>query len=346
LGALADAAEARRQHAIALGGRGMLPKRAKLLEQALAWAREAADPLVETRCLVSMGVTAFRLGDGDGAERALREALARAESIGHLRSIGVAACNLGNVLYRDRGQLDEAREAYARYLTTSERLGDRLGVATALHNLAVIDRTRGDLAGAEARYARSLQEIEALGDRESLPATLNGLALAMRPAGKRDDAVRHHERALSIARELGDRPGEEESLWLLADVDLDEENLERVGHRIEALRALEDASNKRAMRVAALEVRVAARSHDVKLLHGKLQTLRETLAGVGELELEEGPFEAWLDAASALADNAAESDAREALGHAIVALGGKFHDRAEELARLRVRLGDDGLTKA
>jgi len=340
-GMLADAAEARRQQAIALGGRGMLPKRAELLTAALATARESGDALVETRCLISVGVTAWLRGEAEPAERSYREALARAESIGHLRSIGIASCNLGNVLCRDRGALDDAREAYARYLATSERLGDRLGVATALHNLAIVDRMRGDFAGAELRYARALQEMEALGDKSGLPSTLNGLALAMRPIGKRDEAVAHHERALALSRELDDRSGEEESLFLLADVDLDENNLESALQRIERLRALDDASNKREMHVAALEVRVATRGDDINAVREKLSRLRETLVSAGELELEDGPFEAWLDAAGMFARVGERADAKHALDEAIRTLRDRAHDRAEELATLKGQLGGE-----
>ncbi len=173
---------------------------------ALALLLDAVDLQTDDRtraaCLAALAATRRALGDGPGAESALREGLAL-EQPGNRVAAGLLA-NLGGIL-TDRGELEEAAEHLTLAVTTFSADGDRRGEAEARYGLALVHLAEGHLAAAERelgrvnalerhlgngfglRRCRLLQGVAAL--RRSAPAEANAhLAAARDPTDPLHDA--------------------------------------------------------------------------------------------------------------------------------------------------------------
>jgi class 3 adenylate cyclase/tetratricopeptide (TPR) repeat protein len=181
-------AEARQGRATAAPAAGTIPAAVPALadrEQALVWAR---------------------------AERAnLLACLDHATETGqHARIIALTA-GLAPLLRHD-GPWAEALTRHATALRSAQYLGDRLGQANALNNLAPPRRLTGDYPGATRGLEEALGIYRDLGDRRGQANALAYLGSVRRLTGDYPGAAQAHEEALGIYRDLGDRGGEAEAL--------------------------------------------------------------------------------------------------------------------------------------
>ena len=135
---------------------------------------------------------------------------------------------------RNLGQPNEAAHACQDARDLYREAGDRLGVATALNNLASVRFDQGDLAGAKALYDETLATYREIGDKGSIALALNNLAVILRSQGDLQAARGLYEEALAACQETGNRLGEASALnnigGLLStqgDLDGAKERLER-----------------------------------------------------------------------------------------------------------------------
>lgn len=91
------------------------------LEDAVALARRLELPRFEVANAIRLGTAVLYEGDAPGAERLLRDALARARAIGTFEDFALQ--HLGKCL-AERGQMAEAIECFERALALRERGGD------------------------------------------------------------------------------------------------------------------------------------------------------------------------------------------------------------------------------
>ena len=152
------------------------------------------------------------------AERAsLLACLDKATGTGqHARIIALTA-GIAALLSHD-GPWAEAITRHATALRSARYLGDRLGQAGALTNLADVRRLTGDVSGA----ARDLEEALGihcdLGTRLGQAGAMHSLGHVRRLTGDYPGAARDLEEALGIHRDLGDRLGQAGALIYLGDV--------------------------------------------------------------------------------------------------------------------------------
>ena len=166
-------------------------------EQALAWAR---------------------------AERAsLHACLDQAASTSqHARVIALTA-GLGG-LWRHDGPWAEAITRHEDAIQAAQHLGDRLGQANALNDLADLRRLTGDYPATVQTLEQALGIHRDLGDRLGQANDLSDLGAVRLATGDYPAAVRALEQALGIHRDLGDRLGQANTLnylgavrWLTSD---------------------------------------------------------------------------------------------------------------------------------
>jgi tetratricopeptide (TPR) repeat protein/transcriptional regulator with XRE-family HTH domain len=152
------------------------------------------------------------------AERAsLLACLDQATGTGqHARIIALTA-GIAALLTHD-GPWAEAITRHVTALRAARHLGDRLGQAGALHNLADVRRLTGDVSGAARDLEEALGIHRNLGDRLGQANALHSLGHARRLTGDYPGAARDLAEALGIHRDLGDRLGQAGTLTYLGDV--------------------------------------------------------------------------------------------------------------------------------
>jgi tetratricopeptide (TPR) repeat protein len=115
-------------------------------------------------------------------------------------------------LLRHDGPWTESITRHATAAQAARHLGDRLGEASALHDLGVARRLTGDYPGATEALETALSISRALGDRLGQANALTNLAIARRETGDYPGAAETLETALDIYRDLGDRQGQASAL--------------------------------------------------------------------------------------------------------------------------------------
>jgi serine/threonine protein kinase len=141
---------------------GMYDKARRLLEQALAGARESLGPghVRVAHALADLGVVQVDLGDYAAAGRTLEQALdMRRALLGPEHpDVAVTLAELGRV-YQDQGMSGRAEALHREALAIREKvLGDQhRETAVSQSDLASVLRLEGDVAGAEALLRLSLE---------------------------------------------------------------------------------------------------------------------------------------------------------------------------------------------
>jgi len=160
-------------------------------EQALAWARTERASLLA--CLDHATATSQ-----------------------HARVIALTAA-LAGLLYSD-GPWAEAITRHHAAIQAAGYLGDRVGQAGALSDLAFLELATGDhSAGAEA-LEQALDIYRDLGDRLGQAHVLSDLGVLRLVTGDYPAAAQPLEQALGIYRDLGNRVGQAHALICLGDV--------------------------------------------------------------------------------------------------------------------------------
>jgi predicted ATPase len=102
-----------------------------------------------------------------------------------------------------QGDVERAAELYDTSLAIRLEIGDRLGVASTLHNLGINATDRGDYGRARALHLESLELFRQLGDTRGIVIATNGLGVAEKGLGDLDGAIAHYGECLDLLRELG-----------------------------------------------------------------------------------------------------------------------------------------------
>jgi DNA-binding NarL/FixJ family response regulator len=172
------------------------------LRAALAWSQEVRDPELGLRLAGALYRFWWWRGHLSEGRCWLARALERdAPRRGQARA---RALNAAAVLARAQGDYAAARPLFEESLAIFRELGDRRGIANALHNLGSVSRFQGDYAGAARLFDEGLALSRELGDTWGI-----GVALAMRGAlaldlGDYERAGPLLEESLALGRKLGD----------------------------------------------------------------------------------------------------------------------------------------------
>jgi tetratricopeptide (TPR) repeat protein len=128
----------------------------------------------------------------------------------HARVVALTAATAA--LLRQDGPWPAAVIRHGAAVQAAQQLGDRLGHADALSNLAVVRRLTGDYPGAAEAQDAALGVYRSLGNRLGQANALNELGAVRLLTGDYRDAAKALEAALGLARDLGSRGGEAEVL--------------------------------------------------------------------------------------------------------------------------------------
>lgn len=107
-----------------------------------------------------------------------------------------AANDLG-VVYYLLGRHDDARQTFQDALTAFEQLGDLLGQAKAIGNLAPVLERAGDRAGAEENYLRAGELFHQLAEKQFEYDTYRALSQLQLSGGRWLEALASFDRGLA-----------------------------------------------------------------------------------------------------------------------------------------------------
>ncbi len=158
-----------------------------------------------------------RIGDLEGAERALLANLAVRRALHDLRGEGLVLSQLG-LTTRAGGRTTEAQNYLEQSVAIRRKMHDRQGEAEDLSLLGRLARTRGDLEQATAYFEQGIAIFRKEGDRRSEGVNLGYLAQIPILRGDLEHAEALARESLVIAHEVSNRRGEAESLSLLGQI--------------------------------------------------------------------------------------------------------------------------------
>jgi CHAT domain-containing protein/Tfp pilus assembly protein PilF len=117
-----------------------------------------------------------------------------------------ALANLGRS-FGKQGRFGDALDAFGLAFRLAERLGDRRGVASLLHMIAVTHYYRGDFAQSLDADQRSLKIAEELGEQAIVADAVNSIGITYAAQGNNEQALLYFRRSLDVKRRLGDKVG-------------------------------------------------------------------------------------------------------------------------------------------
>ncbi|MFI6604042.1 tetratricopeptide repeat protein [Nonomuraea sp. NPDC050536] len=185
---------------IAYSDAGLPEEALDACEQAMAMAENGRD---RAAMLANLGAMLRRLGRGEEAIAACREAAEFFETVGDALGLARARGNLGSAL-RDLGRRDEALALLREVVTDFDRLGGQEDTGIALNNLAhaLLDDDRPGEAETHAREA--VERHRAAGALWRETEALLTLGLAVHAQGRVREAAEIHERNLELLADFDD----------------------------------------------------------------------------------------------------------------------------------------------
>jgi predicted ATPase/DNA-binding CsgD family transcriptional regulator len=169
--------------------RGDDERAAKLWAEAMPLNRQVEGPKDLARSLYSAGLAAEDRGDHDQARRLQEEALMLCRQSGETIFAAHVRNALGQIMYRQFGDLNRADAHFTEALHQFRELGDAFGAGLAIANRGRIARDRGDYEQAAAMYAEALALHWDNGDRGHTARCLNGLGIVAALAGRPERAA-------------------------------------------------------------------------------------------------------------------------------------------------------------
>jgi DNA-binding CsgD family transcriptional regulator/tetratricopeptide (TPR) repeat protein len=150
-------------------------------------------------------------------------------------SVLARAKNQMGVIYKDRGQFEQAKLYLEEALHLYQQLGEDVKIVKALNNLGVVAYRQGNLEEAIKKHQQCLSKRRELNDKAGIAGSLGNLANIMFEKQKYKQAIRLYEESLNLQRELGNRVHEALTLSNLGNVKMHQ------GEYAEASRLLQEA---------------------------------------------------------------------------------------------------------
>ena len=183
-----------------LNTRGPADEGRRMAAEALERRRSAPAGL-QGRILISAGIHACDVDDGERALLLLDEARPLLEAAGDVRGVALADANAAVALGR-LGRTDEARARTERAAEGFRAVGAAGAESQALTNLAHYDLQAGELEAARARLVQALEVQERTGHAEARAFTLAMLGYVAEQEGDFDEAARCLGRTIEAIAEL------------------------------------------------------------------------------------------------------------------------------------------------
>jgi tetratricopeptide (TPR) repeat protein len=166
----------------------------------------------DSRAWFLLGRTSIQQGH---AQAAIDDYLVRALVLNTRGRDAAAEAETRNALgvgYERLSQLDASSEQYTRAARMREQLGDKIGLAKSLRNLAIVQAEQGERESAERTLDRVKGLLEDLGDRASLSDLHNDRGVIAEERGDFAAALAAYREALALRQQLDLPDGIAESL--------------------------------------------------------------------------------------------------------------------------------------
>lgn len=184
-----------------------------LLADALVAAGEGDKALVVLRRVVAaddqdasawfaLGRTAIQQGQADTA---VSNYLIHALVLNRLRGDRAAEAQTSNALgvgYERIGQLEAASRQYAQAVEIRQAIGDDVGLAKSLRNLAIVQAVLGDNVNADQTLNRARKLLEQSNDKQGLAGLYNDRGVVAEERGDYADALNFYRQALALRQQL------------------------------------------------------------------------------------------------------------------------------------------------
>jgi serine/threonine protein kinase/tetratricopeptide (TPR) repeat protein len=105
----------------------------------------------------------------------------------------------------NQGDLASAEKLYREALDILREVGDRKATGGQLDNLGLIAVKRGDFAAGRKLYDESLDSYRMAGDKQGIAMTIGNTGTLLRAQGRLQEAMTHFQETLRLSNELGDR---------------------------------------------------------------------------------------------------------------------------------------------
>ena len=148
----------------------------------------------------------------------------------HARGLAAAAAGW---LAEDQGDYAEAASLQEQSLTLCRKVGDKPGIANALHRLGVLAKYADDAVTARSRFEESLAIFRSIGFNEGTPLVVHDLGILCLDQGDFASAREYFDQSLAIRREVGDIRGIALALLGLARVTLSQGDLAHARTQLE-----------------------------------------------------------------------------------------------------------------
>jgi len=206
-------------------------------------ARAPVDVPDRGRALAAAGQLALKVGDAEGAQPLLVEALSLARRDGDERLAAHALSHLGWGA-EALSDHDSAERHHIEAIASARRAGDGSALRVALNNYAVMQARRGNLGAARPMLEESLELARRRGQSSEIALTGANLATLALETGDLDAADALAAEALARAREIDSRPMIAHTLVTQAEISLGRDELDRasgqIGAAIDALKSVYD----------------------------------------------------------------------------------------------------------
>ncbi|MBL7911914.1 MAG: tetratricopeptide repeat protein [Bacteroidia bacterium] len=111
------------------------------------------------------------------------------------------------VVYKNRGDIAEALEAFIKTVKLYEDIGEKKGVANAFNNIGAIYDNQGDIPKALECFGKSLKILEEVGNKKGAASALNNIGFIYSSQGDFVKALEYHNKSLAIRKEINDEAG-------------------------------------------------------------------------------------------------------------------------------------------
>lgn len=244
----------------------------RALEQATELFRRSGDRAREGLALSRLATLPMNVGRFDEAEPLLERALAIHREVGDRAAEGNTLGNLA-LLHHERGALDQAIQCFEAALAIHQSEGNVRSEGVVRGNLGNLRSDLGQYDQAAIDFESALTLHRRVGNRRFEAVVLSNLGTMCVRRGDRATARRHYSAALTIQRELGARDFESRGLVNLGDLALDEGHADEAsGFYQAALAIVRETGNPRAKGV------VLGHLARAELLAGRLDLARDAQA--------------------------------------------------------------------
>jgi non-specific serine/threonine protein kinase len=173
-----------------------------ILEEGLALARKAGEPIWIVVTSVAAGVVLENQGRFAEAEACHQDALTIARSLGDRLYQGFALNGLGLTAY-EQGDVDRAAAFFEEALVEFDAAESWFGKGIALAQLAKVARTRGEFGRAQVLFAESLALRWQNGDKVGIADCLQGLGRVAALTDQLEQAARLFGAAEALREAIG-----------------------------------------------------------------------------------------------------------------------------------------------